>query len=359
VSRLAALGWSPFFWGQVDLARDAGLEPARVMADLGVRLRLGLEVSGAPGALDPELGDDRLAMLPLSLRGQAVVGDWVLCERQPGREVVLRRVLERRSTLARQAAGDSTERQLMAANVDKVLVVQGLDGDANARRLERTLSAVRASGAAPVLLLTKADLHPDPAEARREAEALAPGVPVVCLAAKRGEGLDAVRALLTPGETAVLIGSSGVGKSTLLNALLGAEVAATGPMAGTGRGRHVTSHRQLFQLPGGGLLIDGPGIRELQLWEADGVKPTFDDVAELAAGCRFSDCRHEAEPHCAVLAAVEDGRLAAERLASFHKLADEVRALEARHAEAARLEAHRQARRAQRIQQDPSRKRGR
>ena len=360
MSRLAGLGWGPDFSGQVEAARDAGLVPARVMADLGVRLRVGLEdppaaapAAGAtaraagPGPASA-LGSDRLAMLPLSLRGEAVVGDWVLCELLTGGEAVLRRVLKRRSALSRQAAGDSTQRQFLAANVDRVLVVQGLDGDANPRRLERTLAAVRASGAVPSILLTKADLHPDPEGARRDVEAMAPGVPVVFLAAKRGMGIEAVRALIAPAETAVLVGSSGAGKSTLLNALLGAEVAATGELTVNGRGRHVTSHRQLFLLPGGGLLVDGPGIRELQLWEGEGVAPTFDDIAVLAAGCRFSDCRHEAEPFCKVLAAVEDGTLAPERLASFHKLAAEGAALAARHEEAARVTAHREARAAQR-----------
>ncbi len=331
MSSLLALGWGPFFSQALDLEADAGLAPARVLADFGARLRLGLE------------GEERLALLPAALRGQAAVGDWALCEPLDGGEAVLRRLLPRRSALSRQAAGDATAEQVLAANVDLVLVVQGLDAEVNARRLERTLAAVRASGAAPAVLLTKADRCADLEGALAAAGAAAPGVPVLACAPKLGEGLEAVRALLEPGATAALLGPSGAGKSTLLNALLGREAEATGALSGDGHGRHTTTHRRLWPLPGGALLVDGPGLRELQLWDGAGLSATFSDLHELAAGCRFSDCTHQAEPGCAVRAAVEAGALEAGRLASFHKLREEAAALAARHDTAARLEAKRHA----------------
>ncbi|MBK9519908.1 MAG: ribosome small subunit-dependent GTPase A [Anaeromyxobacter sp.] len=347
MTTLAALGYGPFFSQQLDPSLDPALAPARVLADLGVRLLLGLE------------GEERLAHLPVSLRGQAAVGDWVLCQALGPGEAVLRRVLSRRSALSRQAAGDATAQQVLAANVDRVLVVQGLDGPVNPRRLERTLAAVRASGAAPAVLLTKADRCPDLAEALAEAEAAAPGVPVLAVAAKRGEGLEAVVALLEPGATTALLGPSGAGKSTLVNALLGDEVAAVGELLADGRGRHTTTHRRLWRLPGGGLLVDGPGLRELQLWGGEGVAAAFGDVAALAAGCRFADCAHAEEPGCAVVAAVEAGTLDELRFESYHKLAREAAALAARHDTAARQAATRETKVRHRALRDFQRRRGR
>lgn len=331
MTSLQALGYGPFFSAQVDLEAEAALAPGRVLVDLGARLLVGLE------------GEERSALLPAPLRGAAAVGDWVLVEPLDGGEAVLRRVLSRRSALARQAAGAATARQVLAANVDLVLLVQGLDAPVNGRRLERLLVAARASGASPAVVLTKADRCPDVAAAVAEAEASAPGVPVLACAAARGEGLPALTALLEPGSTAALLGPSGAGKSTLVNALLGREAEATGGLASDGRGRHTTTHRRLWALPGGGLLVDGPGLRELQLWDGAGVAAAFDDLATLAAGCRFSDCAHRDEPGCAVLAAVESGALDPGRLESFHKLAGEAAALAARHDTAARLAAKREA----------------
>jgi ribosome biogenesis GTPase len=345
---LAELGWGPFFSGQVDLEGDAGLEPARVVADQGARLLLGT-------------GDgERLAQLPAGLRGgAAAVGDWVLCQRLPDGTVALRRVLARRSALSRQAAGAATGEQVLAANVDLVLLVEPLDTGPNLRRLERMMAAAWASGAGPAVLLTKADLCPDPGAALAEVEAVAPGTAVALVSARRGEGLDAVRALVGGGRCAVLVGQSGVGKSTLVNALLGEEAAATGELAGDGRGRHVTTSRRLFRLPGGGFLVDGPGIRELQLWAGEGIPAAFPDVEELARGCRFADCAHQGEPGCAVEAAAAAGRLDPARLASFLKLASEAASLAARHGAAARLAERREGRIRARALRDLQRRRGR
>lgn len=347
MTSLAALGFGPFFSQQLDLPAEAALAPARVLADLGVRLLLDLG------------GEERSAFLPAGLHGVAAVGDWVLCERLEGGAAVLRRVLARRSVLSRQAAGTPTGEQVLAANVDLVLLVEPLDTGPNLRRLERMLAAVRASGAEPAVLLTKADLCADPEEAARQVGAVAGGAAVLVIAAKAGQGLEAVHRLIGPGNTAALMGQSGVGKSTLLNALRGGDVEATGALDAEGRGRHTTTWRRLWALPSGGFLVDGPGIRELQLWAGEGVAEVFVDVATLAAGCRFGDCTHGEEPGCAVRQAVADGTLEPGRLASYLKLAKEAASLAARHGAAARQAERRSGRIRQRALRDLQRKRGR
>ncbi|HSN91373.1 MAG TPA: ribosome small subunit-dependent GTPase A [Anaeromyxobacteraceae bacterium] len=310
---LRALGWNEFFSAQ--LSPDEGaLAPARVVADHGGRVEVRHE------------GGASLAAVPARLRGPGVapvVGDFVLLS--PGRpEPAVRRVLERRTWLSRKAAGRETAEQVLAANVDLAFVVQGLDGDASPRRLERYLAAVHAGGIRPVVLLSKVDLIVDPAPWVEAAAAAAPGVEVLPLSARTGQGLDAVRSRLAPGVTAVLAGSSGVGKSTLVNALLGEDAQRTAEVrARDRRGRHTTGARRLFLLPGGGALIDGPGMRELALWDDAGLDAAFPDVGALAAACRFRDCRHEDEPGCAVRAAVREGRLDPGRLEGLRKLARE------------------------------------
>jgi ribosome biogenesis GTPase len=347
MTSLAALGFGPFFSQQLDLPAEAGLAPARVLADLGVRLLL-------------DLGDEeRTALLPAGLHGAAAVGDWVLCERLGEGAAVLRRVLERRSVLSRQAAGTPTGEQVLAANVDLVLLVEPLVPGPNLRRLERMLVAVRASGAEPAILLTKADLCADPGPAAQAVAAAAGGAAVVVVSARAGLGLGAVGRLVGPGVTAALLGQSGVGKSTLLNALHGGDVEATGALDAEGRGRHVTTWRRLWALPSGGFLVDGPGIRELQLWDAEGLEAAFPDLAALAATCRFRDCGHQQEPGCAVRRAVAEGRLEAARLDSYLKLVLEVASLAARHDAAARQAERRAGRIRERALRDLQRRRGR
>lgn len=320
---LTTLGWGPYFSSQVGEEDLAALVPGRAVADRGPRLLVRFEAG------------DRLVVIPGRLRasGQVpVVGDFVLARSSvPGTEPEVVRVLARRSALRRGAAGRAAAEQVIAANVDVVLVVHGLDAGVNPRRLERTLAAIHASGAAPAVVLAKCDLCTDPGIARREAIHSAPGVPVVLASGETGAGLEEVRALLPPGTTGVLVGPSGAGKSTLLNALIGEDVRAVGEVRERDRrGRHVTTGRELLEVPGGGLLIDGPGIRELKLWGGDGLDLAFEDVAELAGGCRFRDCRHAGEPGCAVAAAVERGELDAARLDSLHKLEREVGASDRR-----------------------------
>ena len=262
-----------------------------------------------------------------------VVGDWVACKSAGPAAASLVAFLPRRSQLSRKVAGREVREQVVAANVDVALLVMGLDQDYNLSRLERYSVMAWESGAEPVAVLTKADLCADPAAALLEVESLLPGVSAVALSALAGAGLDGLDRWLLPGRTLALLGSSGAGKSTLANALLGAAKLSTGAVrAKDGRGRHTTTRRELLLLPGGALLLDNPGLREIQLWAEgeDGLDEAFEDIAALARQCRFSDCAHQREPGCAVAAALHDGRLERRRLESYFKLQRELRSLELR-----------------------------
>jgi ribosome biogenesis GTPase len=267
------------------------------------------------------------------------VGDWVAVQ---GERVVA--VLPRRTAFVRTAAGRGSAAQVVAANVDVVLVVDALVGEARLRRIERYLAVAWASGATPVVVLTKADLCPDvPAAVARVAED-AIGVEVLAVSALTGEGLPDLAARLAPGCTAAMVGPSGVGKSSLANALAGTPVAATAEIRGDGRGRHTTTARQLLQLPGGALLVDTPGMRELALPGGDGVDAAYADVTALAADCRFRDCAHRTEPGCAVAAAIDDGVLDPARLTAWRKLQAEAQRQELRADARARALEHARAR---------------
>lgn len=255
--------------------------------------------------------------------GLPAVGDWVSAEKVPNEKVVLiRRILPRRTKLSRKAAGETMEEQVIAANLDTVLVMTALNADFNVRRLERFLTVSLESGATPVLVLNKLDACAEPGPFLEQAKVAAGSAPVVAISAKTAEGLDSLNAWIKPGLTIGLIGSSGVGKSTLVNRLAGNEDIKTAETrAKDERGRHTTTHRQLFILPNGGILLDTPGMREMQFWDSEqGLAKTFDEIEALAPNCRFKDCAHDSEPGCAVKAAVAAGTMAAERLESWSKL---------------------------------------
>jgi ribosome biogenesis GTPase / thiamine phosphate phosphatase len=237
-------------------------------------------------------------------------------------------VLPRRSAFKRKVTLGATEAQVLAANVDTVFVVTALDDDFSPHRIERYLTLTWESGAMPALVLTKADLCDDPLALLLEAEQVAVGVPAHVISNVTGEGLDELASYLGPAQTVALLGSSGVGKSTLANRLLGHEAQPTKGLAEDGTGRHTTTARQLLRLPGGALLVDTPGLREVQLWGADeGIDQAFADVDDLAANCRFNDCAHKEEPGCAVQEAIDEGRLPRERLQSYRALQRELHRL--------------------------------
>ena len=328
---LEALGWDAA-WADAFAPHAAqGLAPARVAIEFNHLFRLytgqgELQAQHAGRVLHEAAGRHALA----------AVGDWVAIRpRLEERTATIEAILPRRSHFSRKAAGELTEQQVVAANIDVVFLVMGLDRDYNPRRLERYLLLARESGAVPHVLLSKADLVEDIEPPLEEIQRLAPGVPVDAVSVRDGRGLTVLRGAIGPGQTGALLGSSGAGKSTLINALLGEDRLATNTVRESdSRGRHTTRHRQLVPMPGGGLLIDTPGMRELQLWTTaeggDAAGAAFDDIEALAAGCHFTDCRHRSEPRCAVRTAVEEGRLDASRLESFHKLEDEARSLAAR-----------------------------
>lgn len=311
---LQSWGFAPFFEHQLDPTENA----ARVVESSRGHLQLITPAGERDGVLAGRL---RLAAEETGVE-LPTVGDWVVFETNAG-DGPLRvlRTLERRSRFARRAPGGREQVQIVAANVDTVWLATSLNEDLNLRRIERYLAAIWESGATPCVLLTKADLHADPEAARAEVARLAAGVDVWTLSSLRGDGIAELRTRIPAGHTAAVVGSSGVGKSTLVNALLGQEHLATGGIRNDGKGRHTTTHRELVPLPGGGLLLDTPGMREFQLWGVEeGVGRVFADIETLKARCRFTDCRHEGEPGCAVREALASGELSEERLASFDKL---------------------------------------
>jgi ribosome biogenesis GTPase len=341
VHDLTLLGWDAGRVDELGLVADPGLVPGRVA----------IQHRGAYDVLT-ERGELRCDVLPRLARvasGPAdlpVVGDWVALRPRIGGGTV-EALLERRTRFSRlashDAASETTEEQVVAANVDVVFVVTSLNADLSLRRLERYLTLAWQSGARPVVLLTKSDLVDDVTGPLLEVGSIAAGVPVHVLSSLTGVGFEAVAAELGPGVTGALLGSSGVGKSTLVNALVGGERMRTNAIREDGKGRHTTTHRELIVLPNDtGILIDTPGMRELQLWVADdGLDEAFGDVTDLFGECRFSDCAHDAEPGCAVRAALADGRLEPARWESYLKLQRELEALDRRLDRRAEAEARR------------------
>lgn len=321
---LAELGWDPGWAAAFAPFDEPERWPARVTASHRDAWVVATPAGEREASVSGRLRHDALGPADLP-----AVGDWVViaggvCGDD---QVVIRAVLPRRTVFRRGAEeGHAVDQQVLASNVDVALVMAGLDGDFNLRRLERYLAVAYSGGATPVVVLNKTDVVADLDALRTAACGVAPGTEVVAISARTGDGvLELAARHLAPRRTAVVLGSSGVGKSTLVNALIGYERMDTGAVReDDARGRHTTTHRELIRLPGGALLIDTPGIRSLGVAGAfDGLHPAFSDITGFAADCRFTDCRHEREPGCAIRAALDDGRLTRDRLESHRKLEKE------------------------------------
>jgi len=310
-------GWNEYFENEFKKVHKEGLFPGRIIADYGQKVRVMAEFGeiqvNRPAAKN---GDGR----------QIAVGDWIVLKSSPdGKAYLIEGVLPRKTKFSRAAAGIEVKEQIVAANVDTVFIIQSLNKDFNMRRLERYMITAWDSGAIPVVVLTKADCCNDVEERISKVHATVPGVDAHAISCYTGEGISEIRKYLVPGKTIALLGSSGVGKSTLINCLAGRDLLKTGEIREhDDKGRHTTTHRELLLLPDGGLIMDTPGMRSLLPWDADtGMDALFGDIEELAARCRFNDCRHVNEPGCAVREALENGTLDIRRWESWSKLRTE------------------------------------
>ncbi|GII21688.1 ribosome small subunit-dependent GTPase A [Planosporangium mesophilum] len=324
---LRSLGWDPYFAGAYAAYDRRGRRPARVLrVDRGV-----CTVLGDSGAARASLAGSILAAAAADPVVLPCAGDWVVVHTWPDRRLTVESVLPRRTAVVRASAGAASHAQVLAANLDVAAVVEPLDPEPDPGRMERLLALAYSSGARPIVIATKADLVPRPDDVVAQLAAVAPGVPVHAVSARTGDGVAQLRSYLPEGGTLGLLGPSGAGKSSLVNALAGTTVLTTQALRADGRGRHTTTFRTLIPLPGGGVVIDTPGIRAVGMIGGDsvpgsglgggfGLDRAFADVAALAARCRFGDCRHDAEPDCGVRAAIEVGELAPRRLASWRKL---------------------------------------
>jgi len=331
-NELLKMGWSDELQNAMDALAQENLTPARIAIRHRARYRIIDERCEGEATVAGSFHSAGASEWP-------AVGDWVAVTLQGNGPAVIHALLPRHSAFSRQAAGQRTAEQVVASNFDTVFVVSTPGYDFNARRLERYLLAAWDSGGIPVILLNKSDLCADAARYAAEAESIAPGVAVHAVSAITGQGMETVRGYFASGGTAVLIGSSGVGKSSIINALAGERRMDTGELrAHIEKGHHTTTHRELLALPSGGWVIDTPGMRELRLWDGDdSARGLFDDIETLARDCRFTDCRHESEPGCAVRNALESGRLEAARLTNYRKMLRELAYQKAKQDRAARM----------------------
>jgi len=324
--QLSFLGWNPTFAAAFADHASAGLIPGRVIQQFNHLYTVATESGDIRAQLSGRLRHEAVpGQLP-------VTGDWVALRIRPNQGAAqILAVLPRVTRFSRRAAERSDREQVIAANMDCAFLVTGLDNDFSPRRIERYLAAAWDSGARPVVVLNKLDLCSDPAPRIHAVEKVALGTAIHTVSALFGDGLEELAQYCLPGQTVALLGSSGVGKSTLINRLLGTESQSTQPVREDGRGRHTTTRRELLFCAGGSMVIDTPGLRELQLWdEEEGLQKTFDEIETLARDCRYRDCRHHGEPGCAVVEAVNAGDLSAERLSSLHKLQRELARLDRR-----------------------------
>ena len=324
--QLSFLGWNPKFAAAFARHASSGPVPGRVVQQFNHLYTVATESGDLRAQLSGRL---RYEATPNQI---PVTGDWVVLRvpEQDGLAQIVE-VLPRLTRFSRRAAGKGDREQVIAANIDYAFLVTGLDNDFSPRRIERYLAAAWDSGATPVVILNKLDLCSDLPPRLRAVEEVAAGTAIYAVSALRGDGLEQLERYCEPGQTVALLGSSGVGKSTLINRLVGTESQSTQPVREDGRGRHTTTRRELLFCSRGGMVIDTPGMRELQLWDDDeGLQITFDEIETLARNCRYRDCRHQGEPGCAVLEAVNEGTLSAERLSSMHKLQRELAFLDRR-----------------------------
>jgi len=321
--QLSQLGWDETFATACQhLSKDTDVEPARVAIEFNHMYRVWTERSEIGATVSGRLKHHAASRSELP-----AVGDWVMVRRRPADDqAAIIAVLPRRSWFSRKTAGTVTDEQVVAANVDVVFLAMALDGDFSSRRLERYLLLARESGADPVIVLTKPDLSITVTAQVADVRAVSGDLPVYVVSPKSGLGVEPVADYLGRGRTGALLGSSGVGKSTLINRLVGEEVQKTREVrASNSKGRHTTIHRELIRLPSGGLIIDTPGMRELQLWDVgEAVRESFDDIETLAVTCHFVNCRHIGEPRCAVKAALSAGRLDPARLKSYLRIQEEL-----------------------------------